>query len=357
MASPQTPTMVYADRIRRYARVSTTLTLLSDERLHHDLEEAAILHTGIGGMTALLERDGTPIFVKIVPLTALEKRPSHMHSTRNVFQLPPYCHYGIGSPGAGVWRELAAHIMTTNWVLAKACPAFPILYHWRVLPRPHRDLPMAEEIRQVSQQAAFWGSEAVGDRLTALAQADDSVVLFIEYLPHTLHDWLTGQFALGDEAVRTALHWVESQLPPAVAFMNAHGLFHFDVHSQNVMTDGHGVYITDFGLTASSRFELSPPEREFLMRNQRHDHAYVVTDIVNEVLRGLTDCGAWDERIAFLRRVVDGAAPTPLMGPVSTLVQRYAPTALVMNQFYWDLARQSRQTPFPADRIESMARH
>ena len=46
-------------------------------------------------------------------------------STANVFQLPPFCHYGIGSPGGGVWREVAAHTMTTNWVLAKKCGSFP----------------------------------------------------------------------------------------------------------------------------------------------------------------------------------------------------------------------------------------
>lgn len=308
-------------------------------------------------MTATIDIDETPIFVKIVPLTDLEHRPPNVRSTRNVFQLPPYCHYGLGSPGMGVWRELAAHIMTTNWVLANDWSSFPILYHWRVISRPHRDIPMAEELREVSHEVAFWKSEAVRDRLIALAQADDSVVLCVEYLPQTLHDWLTRQVALGDDAVSAALCLVESQLPPTVAFMNAHGLFHFDTHSHNVMTDGRRIYITDFGLTTSSRFELSQSERVFLNRNQLYDQAYAVTDIVNELVRAFTDHGAWEERIAFLRQVTDGAAPTHVSGSVSTMIQRYAPTSVVMNQFHWDLAKQSRQTPFPAERIERAIKH
>ncbi len=64
--------MGYVCRLRRYAQLATTLALLSDERLQQHLDEAAILNSGIGGMTAWMELDETPIFVKIVPLTALD---------------------------------------------------------------------------------------------------------------------------------------------------------------------------------------------------------------------------------------------------------------------------------------------
>ncbi len=43
------------------------------------------------------------------------------------------CHYGVGSPGFGVWREFVAHSVTTQWVLTRRSDCFPLLYHWRVL--------------------------------------------------------------------------------------------------------------------------------------------------------------------------------------------------------------------------------
>ena len=53
-----------------------------------------------------------------LPLTDLELQPAHRHSTANLFGLPPYYHYRIGSCGFGSWRELEAHRMTTEWVWA-----------------------------------------------------------------------------------------------------------------------------------------------------------------------------------------------------------------------------------------------
>ena len=44
--------------------------------------------------------------------------------------------YGIGSTGFGVWRELSAHIIATNWVMSGACPRFPVMCHWRILQTP-----------------------------------------------------------------------------------------------------------------------------------------------------------------------------------------------------------------------------
>ncbi len=344
--------MTDADRLSRYAEISTALALWSDEELQQHLEEAAILNTGIGGLTARMALNDTAVFVKMVPLTVLEQQ--HVRSTANLFQLPPYCHYGIGSPGFGAWRELASHIMTTNWVLANQCPSFPILYHWRVVPRPHREAPIAEELRQVSQQSAFWGSAAVGNRLEAIAQAESSLVLCSEYLPHTLHDWLASHVVLGEDALNACLRLAESQIPKAVAFMNDHGLFHFDVHSRNLLTDGQRVYITDFGLAASTRFELSGSEAAFLTRNRRHDGAYALTDLVNELLRAFTDHAAWEDRIAFLHRVEEGPVPADIMATAACAIRRYAPIAAVINEFYWELAKKKRDTPFPAAQIEAM---
>ena len=74
---------------------------------------------------------GVQVFVKKVPLTELERRSEHVMSTANLFGLPAFYQYPLGSAGFGAWRELAAHVMTTNWVLAGGYQGFPLLFGWR----------------------------------------------------------------------------------------------------------------------------------------------------------------------------------------------------------------------------------
>jgi len=77
-------------RIKQYSKVSTSLACLS--------------HEGIGGKSALISIDDTPVFVKKEPLTDLEQLPQHFMSTKNLFDLPPGYQYGVGSAGFGAWR-------------------------------------------------------------------------------------------------------------------------------------------------------------------------------------------------------------------------------------------------------------
>lgn len=342
----------YETRLARYANVSTALALLSDERLRERVEDATVLATGIGGTTALLQLEDTSIFVKIVPLTELERRTQNVMSTGNLFELPPFCHYGIGSPGSSVWREVAAHTMTTNWVLAKQCESFPLMYHWRVLQSPKRRMPISEELSDVSRMVEFWGSQAVRDRIEAIEQSVDSVVLFCEYVPHNLQDWLTEQVAIGEAASTSAFAMVDSNLRSAVSFMNANGLLHFDVHFRNVLTDGHRVYISDFGLATSSRFELSDCELEFLELNKAHDGCYVVTEFVNWLVTVLGSTMNRTERIDLIRRYAEGDESPEMMESAAGIIKRYAPIAIVMNDFYTNLVVESRATPFPVEEIQ-----
>jgi hypothetical protein len=48
--------------------------------------------------------DELPVFVKKIPLTDLELRTPKVGSTANIFNLPMYLQYGVGSKGFGAWR-------------------------------------------------------------------------------------------------------------------------------------------------------------------------------------------------------------------------------------------------------------
>ena len=115
--------MSITTRLENHKIVAAELAKISDADLAAKILIAKQIHTGIGGTAAKLEFAGVPVFAKKIALTDLEiKNP---HSTRNLFELPTYYQYGVGSAGFGVWRELSAHQMTTKWVLDGECPNFP----------------------------------------------------------------------------------------------------------------------------------------------------------------------------------------------------------------------------------------
>lgn len=349
--------MSHRARAVRYGDVSTALALLNDRQLGRLLAAAPAIGSGVGGTSALLEIAGARVFVKRIPLTDLERDPDYVMSTANLFGLPAFCHYGVatvGSPGFGAWREVAANTMITNWVLAEQSEAFPLMYHWRVLPGP---TPLPEEHADIERVVAYWGgSAAVRRRLDALGQASASVVLFLEYLPHRLDTWLTSRLAAGPDAVAAGCAMVERSLRADVAFMNANGVLHFDAHFRNVLTDGHRVYLADFGLASSPRFDLSDDERGFLARNASHDACYAVRELLNWMVANIVGiaapaAGGPLERYDYLRRCAAGARPTGVPAPVAELISRHAPAVAIMNDFYWKLVGVSRETPYPDQEI------
>lgn len=351
--SPDPAGMSHPRRIARYVALSSTLVRHSDRTLTELLDQAPVASSGIGGTAVLLELDGIPVFVKRVPLTDLERQPMNRLSTLNLFQLPTFCQYGVGSAGGGVWRELAAHVMTTNWVLANQSQCFPLMYHWRALEGPPPGLQTAEDVAELARMVEYWdNSPAVRHRLEAIAAASATVAVFLEYIPQNLIGWLRTQVARGDDAVESACAMVERNVRAGTSFMNSNGLLHFDAHFNNILTDGRGLYFTDFGLAMSRLFELSECEVDFYERNISHDGCYSVTQLVNWLVTALTAPTDTLTRNEYIRWCAAGGFPRNVVPAAAAVIQRYAPIAVVMNEFYWRLFGESRKTEYPAGEIQ-----
>lgn len=312
----------------------------------------------IGGETAVVAVGGVPVFTKRLALTAREQEPAHLRCTGNLFGLPTYCHYGVGAPSAGAWRELRAHETASKWVVEGTCDGFPLLHHWRVLPQdPPRGLDCAEH-GDLDTWVAFWhDSAAVRQRLEALSQASADVVLFLEHAPHNLLTWLADRHAEGPEAVDAVLENVTAQLVSAASCMATEGFWHFDAHLRNIVVDEDVLYLTDFGLAASRAFSVTAEEGAFLESHAKHDIAYVVTDLVNWVATNLTNPSrTWtlpSQRNDFVRTCAGGYEPPELLPAAASVVRRYAPVAAVMNDFYFALYGTSRRTPYPQEAVRA----
>ncbi|WP_069885048.1 hypothetical protein [Streptomyces luteocolor] len=352
---PQGPTAApdrsRAARLTAHGDVATSLALHGDHALRDLVDTATPIGSGIGGKSALLEVAGTRVFVKRVPLTDRERRPESIRSTANLFALPLFCQYGIGGPGFGAWRELATHIMTTNWVLAGDCESFPLLHHWRVLPD---STPLPEELADVERAIAYWGGgPQVRHRIEELQKASASIALFLEYIPQNLHQWLGERMEAGGEAAERACAMVERELEAGTSFMNSRGLLHFDTHFENILTDGRRLFFSDFGLALSTRFDLSRDDTAFFDQHRTYDRCYSASYLVNWLVTALYGY-ARDEREAWIRAYARGERPSGIPEVAASILTRHAPLTAVMTDFLRRLQYESREIPYPLEEIEAI---
>ena len=202
---------------------------------------------------------GFPVFVKRLLLTDEEKeRPD---DTSNIFGLPDFYHYGVGSAGFDAFREIAGHLMATAWILEGAMESFPLLYHCRAIPRPE---PSPDPRFELEDYVRRWnGSEAIRRMMAARAEAKHELCLVLEPFAHTLGAWLPAN----QGAVGAAL----DGLCRTLAFLRSAGLVHFDAHPWNVVGDGSDWHLVDFGLLIDEAFDLDEDERAFLRRHRHYD--------------------------------------------------------------------------------------
>lgn len=423
-------------RKKTYHTLSFKLKSLNDEQLLEALEKTEPVHSGVGGASVVLKLDGRLIFVKKIPLTDIEMLPENKMSTANLFELPLYYQYCIGSAGFGAWRELAAHVMTTDWVLKDECPNFPLLYDWRVLPNLTKKMPTSKEnynIRLIhdplfldslslieqGELALFYernelyckysdkekmqiikaddisiqginsktfdrvikilkegkkqqnlknvgviteedkeellrfttlcgytpskldriverwgGSSAIRARIEMIENASANLVLFLEYIPETLEQWLERRFFKEGHNDESALLMVEKELKAIASFIKEHNFLHFDAHFKNILTDGHRLYLADFGLTTSSIFKLTDAEIKFVEAHRDYDQYYI---------RGLW--ANWIGKIFFgkenFKSKLHGYAigkGEKLASPLATtILKRDAQTFILMDAFFKEL--------------------
>ena len=343
--------LVGAERGSTWSRVQARLKDLDDAELAALVRTASEVGSGIGGRTLRLVVEGTTVFVKAVSLAAVETRPANLRSTANLFGLPTYCQYNVGSPGINAWRELEALQRTTRWVLDGDAAGFPLLYHWRLL--PGEPPPPEPEHADPDEAVAYWhGAEGVARRLAAIRASSTALVLFLEYQPHRLDTWLRERLAAGGVAAVEAIEMVDDTLLAPMLWMNQQGLFHFDSHLANLLTDGRQVVVTDFGLATAYDFDLDDGERRFLDQHRLHDPAYTATKFVNSLvteLTGITDPRARD---AYIVEHASGRGPSGLPPAAAAIVHRYAPVAEIINSVYWTLFTERRDIDFPSAELE-----
>jgi hypothetical protein len=255
-----------SDRKKRYFQLSSQIAQLDPAQLLNLFNNT---EPSMGwGINHTVQIGESWVFVKRVPITDVEYH--HLLSTKNLYDLPTYYNYGIGSAGFGVFRELVAHIKTTHWVLDGAIDTFPLMYHYRIM--PFSGWRVDVDMLQHQNYVKYWGNNAnIGNYILGRTKANYELVLFLEYVPYVLAPWLKD-------------HGGQCQQPLAdlfttVDFLSRQGIIHFDAHFNNVLTDGDRAYLTDFGLVLDLSFSLTKEEEDFFAQHIFYDYGVILSSL------------------------------------------------------------------------------
>jgi serine/threonine protein kinase len=255
-----------ADRKKRYFQLGAQISQLDNDQL---LTLFNNTEPSMGwGINHTIQMGESAVFVKRVPITDLEYH--NLLSTKNLYDLPTYYNYGIGSAGFGVFRELMAHLKTTHWVMDGAIDTFPLMYHYRIMPFSgwRVDVDMAQHQKYVE----YWGNNAnVGNYVLGRTKANYELVLFLEYIPYVLATWLQSNQGKCQQPL--------ADLFKTVDFLRTQRVIHFDAHFNNVLTDGDRAYLTDFGLVLDRSFSLTKKEENFFDQHIFYDYGVFLSSL------------------------------------------------------------------------------
>ena len=346
-------------RLQTYSKVSSSLAHLDNAQLASMLADSDREH-GWGG-THIVKVGGNKVFVKLVPLTDLEYE--NPFSTRNLYDMPMYYNYGVGSAGFGAYRELVAHIKTTGWVQDGSCTNFPLLYHYRIVPFIGEPNPMPDD--GLRGYIGYWGGDANIERyIVERGRARHQLVLCLEYFPHVANMWLN----------KNASHWESfvRELTEAASFMRSKGMIHFDIHFANVVLDGRSPYVADFGLALDKSFHLTEAEQRFFSWHIDYDLAYIPSAVGGCVFNYFQNAS---EHSKSKLQDLYGVSTDDYRGTVTALIEnieaihsakliklddyyvdyviRHRELILAMQRFFSSLRdNHKKNTPFPTSRVK-----
>lgn len=313
-------------RTEKYFQLSSQLAGLDNTQLRSlfDDSESGISSLSSGrNYTIVLGQ--AKIFVKRIPITNIEYE--NLFSTKNLYNLPTYFNYGVGSIGLGVFRELVTHIKTTNWVLEGAIASFPLMYHYRIIPffGQRGDIDMENYTSFVE----YWGNNAnIGNYVLDRANANYELILFLEYIPHVLATWL--------QEKPNKLQKSLDELHKTITFLRRKGIIHFDAHFYNTLTDGKRTYLTDFGLVLDKSFLLTKDEESFFKQNQFYDYGEILRNVGHLIRSSYDSCSENDKhRIVKKYDIKEGLKPSELGSVLlDNIEQLYADGIMELDEFY-----------------------
>jgi len=340
-----------ASRKKLYEQAVIKLSQLNDQQLEAILNQGEIISQRYGQNIKLMI-DEIPVFAKKIPITDFELLPEHIESTKNIFYIPSFCYYNVEFTSFGAWRELAMNKIVTNLVLNNECQNFALMYHWRILPGGLQ-IARYNTKQKLNRIVNFWNrSPQVKFLFESLQKSSNYMVLFFEYIPENTSEWFVNQFNKGNRAIRNAINVLERDIDTITTCLRNHGLYHFDGHIRNMVTDGTRIYLIDFGMATSLNFDLDPEEISFLNKHIDYDLWEIKSSITDVI--AVTIAGQYYLAPKMLREYAAGKKDPIITKDLTELFKRYIPYSMLRSTFFTQLSQNVTTAQYPQAKIKNL---
>jgi hypothetical protein len=313
-------------RTKRYFQLSSQLAGLDNAQLYSFFDDNDSGTSSLSsGQNYTIILGQSKVFVKRIPVTNIEYE--NLFSTKNLYNLPTYFNYGVGSIGLNVFRELVTHIKTTNWVLEGAIASFPLMYHYRII--PFSGVRKDVDIENHKNFVEYWGNNAsIENYALDKAKANYELILFLEYIPDVLAIWL--------QENPNQLQKCLDELHKTITFLRTKEIIHFDAHFYNILTDGQQTYLTDFGLVLDKSFALTKDEESFFQQNQFYDYGEILRNLGHVIRSSYNSCSENDKSTIMQKYGIKEGLKPYEMGAIllDNIEQLYADRVMKLDKFY-----------------------
>lgn len=134
---------------------------------------------------------------------------------------------------------------------------------------------------------------------------------------------------------------------PTIELMRRRGLLHFDLHWENVLTDGEQLYFADLGLAISETFDLAAKEGGFLTHHaSTYDFALFARGLLRLIIRLPGGDDTLVQQVCLAHDRLSAALGIGIPEPLAKLLDQYGSLAWSAHTYMRQLKLDSA-SPYP----------
>ncbi|KTD47868.1 hypothetical protein Lrub_1505 [Legionella rubrilucens] len=132
--------------------------------------------------------------------------------------------------------------------------------------------------------------------------------------------------------------------------MHDNNFLHMDAHFHNILADENNIYLSDFGLALSTKFDLSITEQKFVNNHKNYDRCSYSVNLLHGILTTYAGKEHGDKTLSYY---LTNKLSIKLPDKINEILSKNAPIAEKMHEFYREIQK-DKSTPYPSNQLNDL---